>query len=318
MPRLSETTLTARTVAAARATDGKRREIWDGRTGLGLRISPAGEKTWVVRYRTIDGRQPRMTLGPAGEGPGALDLKTARDKAILIRGEAREGGDPAGEKRRKVQAQREEPIKTIDDLADTYFSQTESGHYRATRRRKKPETIVVERRLWKGRLKPTLGTINLDKLRRQDVRSLLQSIADEAPIQSNRALALIRSMLNYAVAIERIPHNPIAGLKAVSEERPRERVLSDAELRKLWNGLARPINLARETDAGPVSLMVSDAVAIGLKLSMLLLQRRSEIAGMRKDELRLEEAVWVIGSSRMKAGKTHLVPLAGSRRYTHP
>ncbi len=241
-----------------------------------------------------------------------MDLKTARDKAIAIRGEARDGGDPAGDQRRQAAAKKAEPIKTVDDLATSYFTQTEDGRYRATRRRKKAETIVVERRLWKSRLKAELGSINLDKLRRQDVKSLLQNIADEAPIQSNRALALVRGMLNFAVAIERIPINPIAGLKAVSEERPRERILSDVELKLLWNALARPVDLVRETAKGPVKLMVSDAVAIGLKLAIVLLQRRSEVAGMRKDELRLDEAVWVIGSARMKAGRTHLVPLPSS------
>lgn len=309
MPKLSETVLTAKSVAAARALNGQRREIWDGRTGLGLRISPSGEKTWVVRYRTIDGRQPRMTLGPVGDGPGALDLRKARERAIAVRGEARDGGDPAGDRRRKATEAKTETIKTVADLADAYFEQTEDGRYRATRRRKKPETIVVERRLWRGRLKPELGAIALDKLRRQDVRGLIQRIADEAPIQSNRALALIRGMLNFAVSIERIPINPIAGLKAVGEERPRERVLNDDELKRLWAGLSLPIDLVRPTDAGPVEVHVSDAVGIAIKLSLILLQRRTEIAGMRKDELRLDQAVWVIGQSRMKAGKTHLVPL---------
>lgn len=309
MPKLSATVLTTKSVAAARATEKRRVELWDGRTGLGLRVSPSGEKTWVVRYRTPDGRQPRMTLGLAGDVPDALDLKSARERAIAIRGEAREGGDPAGDLRRQTEATRAEPIRTVGDLAEDYFKQTEDGRYRATKRRKKPETIVAERRLWRRRVKPDMGLINLDKLRRQDVRGLLQRIADEAPIQSNRALALIRGMLNFAVSIERLPINPIAGLKAISEERPRERILSDAELETLWKALDCPGDLALRTEAGDARLQVGAAVAIAIKLSMLLLQRRSEIAGMRKDELRLAEAVWVIGQRRMKAGRTHLVPL---------
>ena len=41
----------------------ERYEVWeDGRTGLGVRVSPSGRKTWVYMYR-FDGLARRMTFG---------------------------------------------------------------------------------------------------------------------------------------------------------------------------------------------------------------------------------------------------------------
>ncbi len=41
----------------------ERYEVWeDGRSGLGIRVSPSGRKVWVLMYR-FDGRARRMTLG---------------------------------------------------------------------------------------------------------------------------------------------------------------------------------------------------------------------------------------------------------------
>lgn len=50
-------------------------------------------------------------------------------------------------------------------------------------------------------------------------------------------------------------------------------------------------------------------MSIILQLAILLLQRKSEIAGMRISELNLDEGLWLIPADRMKAGRSHLVPL---------
>ena len=64
--------ITDKAAKAAKAKAGQRIEIWDrDTTGLCLRVSgieqkgrePRQRKVWVYRYRTLDGRQPRLTLG---------------------------------------------------------------------------------------------------------------------------------------------------------------------------------------------------------------------------------------------------------------
>lgn len=301
--------LTAKAVQSAKADPSKRVEVWDALCpGLCLRITPQGAKTWVVRYRTKDGRQPRMSLGPAGSGEG--DLQKARDRATEIRRIARDGGDPAAAKRAEAVEARAQTIRTMQDLVDEYFKLTTEGKYRATKRGKKAATIAAEKRLWDFRLKADLGKRQVEAVKRADVRGLLEGIADTAPIQSNRALALLRGIFNFAVTRERLAVNPIARLEAVGEEIARERILTDAEIKALWLGLENTSGLRIQKGDALVPVHVSPAVSVALRLSILTLQRRSEVAGMRKDELRLEEAVWLIGGDRMKNGRPHLVPLS--------
>ncbi|RYY22343.1 MAG: DUF4102 domain-containing protein [Sphingomonadales bacterium] len=110
--------LTDRMVLNARSDDGKRLELWDSRCpGLCLRIGSGGAKTWVIRYRSIGGGQPRLTLGSAGGATGDLSVAEARDKASEIKRQMREGADPALEKRRAAIAEQASTIRTVDDLA---------------------------------------------------------------------------------------------------------------------------------------------------------------------------------------------------------
>lgn len=310
MPKISAKVLTEKAVQAAKAPAGKRLELWDARVpGLCLRVTDKGAKTWVVRYRTADGRQPRFTLGTAGDLPGDLPLVEARERASSVRRLAREGGDPAAEKRKADAEAKSVAIRTMDDLAESYFVKSETGKYKATKRGKKPETVAGERRLWNFRLKPTLGKRPVDAVAKPEIRDLLEEIADEAPIQSNRARALLRSMFNFAIHEERVATNPVTGIPAFGNETARDRVLTDEEIRAVWLALCDPTGLTVGEGKTKRALQISPLVRIALRLSLLTLQRRTEVAGMRRDELRMNECTWTIGKERTKNGKAHLVPL---------
>src|ERR1700722_8796278 len=112
--------LTDRAAAGAKAPKGGgRRELWDKRVGgLCLRVSPKG-KVWVVRYRTDDGRQPRMILGDYTDRQG---LRWAREQAEDVRSAVRRGDDPAADRKAARAAARAQPIRTFEDLADAYLA----------------------------------------------------------------------------------------------------------------------------------------------------------------------------------------------------
>lgn len=311
MASVSAKVLTDRLVLNARANPGERLELWDARSpGLCLRVSETGRKTWVVRYRALDGRQPRMTLGPAGSNAGDLSVEEARDKASEIRRRAREGADPALEKRREAFEARNAAISSVDDLAEAYLTACETGAYRARRKRKKPATLEAERRLYNGRVKPAFGKFGMRDLKRSDIRPVLNDIAKDAPYQSNRVRAMLRAMYNYAIHEDLMDRNPVQGVLAVADETPRERVLSDHEIRILWRALEDPSGKLVREGGKDRPLWVGRDVRIALQLALLTLQRRGEIAGMLRSELRLDEAVWVIGKDRAKNGKSHVVPLS--------
>ncbi len=310
MPRNSAVVLTERTVLSARAEANQRLELWDAKiSGLCLRVSDSGRKTWVVRYRTADGRQPRLTLGSAGNGPGDLKLVDARDRAVEIRRQAREGLAPTAERRRRTERPAPE-IETLNNLADDYFAKCEQGLYKARRTRKKASTIAGERRLWARHLEGNIGQLAFRDVGRNDVREALARIAATAPIYSNRARALIRAIYNFAIREDLATGNPVTGVPAIADENPRSRTLDDDEIRKVWRALEDPAGLFLSERGEERPLMVGEAVRIALRLSFLTLQRRSEVAGMRRSELRLEEGLWVIAKDRAKNGKAHVVPLS--------
>ena len=102
----------------------QRYERWeDGRTGLGLRVSPNGHKTFVYMYR-FNGKARRMTLGRFP----ALSLSQAG--VLLAHAKARkdDGHDPGAEQVEKRRANRD--ADTVGMLIEEYMKR----HARPNRR----------------------------------------------------------------------------------------------------------------------------------------------------------------------------------------
>src|SRR5271170_4367512 len=101
-------------LAVRNATPGaSRREIPDGRvSGLYLVLQRSGAKSWAVRYRAA-GRSRKLTLGPFP----ALDLATARKRALQALGEIAGGRDPGAEKRDQ-RAEKKAEAAAVDDLVE--------------------------------------------------------------------------------------------------------------------------------------------------------------------------------------------------------
>jgi integrase len=274
--------------------------------GLVLRVADTGRKTWVVRYRTPDGRQPRLTLGTYP----ALGLGEARDFAGEAIKAASKGADPSAEKRRARNTAKEQPLKTVDDLAAAYFADCRSGDYRARRRQKAESTIIGEEGLYKRHLHPSIGDDRLEDVAPDGLKRLVRAIAKKSGIQANRSHSLLSQLFNYAVKErQRLPANPLAGVKKPVEETPRDRVLTDQELRAIWIGLNDPASLTMVENGEKRPVYIGRPVAIAIRLLALLLQRRSEISGMALGELDLDQKVWVIAKERTKNRREHVVPL---------
>lgn len=82
------------------------------------------------------------------------------------------------------------------------------------------------------------------------------------------------------------------------------------EMKALWNALQNSAELViRDKKAGD-KVMVSRPVRIAIELAMVTLQRRAEVAGMRRSELDLPRKTWLIPAERAKGRAEHLVPLS--------
>jgi integrase len=302
--------LTDRQVAAARADRGARLELWDKQTpGLALRVSDQGRKTWVVRYRTDDGRQPRFTLGTYP----TLGLSEARDLAADVIRDAKRGGDPSAEKRRSRAAAKAQPVKTLADLAEAYFQASGSGEYRPKGSKKRASTLQEEKAIWRRYLKESLGELRLEDVSADAIKKVLRGlVAKGLGTTSNRVRSLLRQMLNFAISEERLTINPVAKVPVMSAETPRERVLTDKELRAVWAGLLKPEALLMPSAEGekPRPVYIGPSVSMALRLLLLTLTRRSELAGMAVSELDFAQASWTIPGERTKNGRSLMVPLS--------
>jgi hypothetical protein len=93
--------------------------VWDGGVvGLGARRQRSHAVSYVLIYRTSEGRQRWYTIGRHGS---PWTPETARSEARRLLGLVAAGGDPAAAKHTKRKA------ATVAQLCDLYLTDAEAG-----------------------------------------------------------------------------------------------------------------------------------------------------------------------------------------------
>ena len=271
--------LTAKAVEAIKPA-AARREIPDALLpGLYLVVQPSGAKSWAVRYRH-GGRPRKHTIGPHP----LFDLKAARTAGGKALRTAAEGRDPAGEKQ-TAPMQRD----SIEDVVAQFIERHVKRNYRAKPAKEAERLLRVHvLKAWRGR---AIGSIA-----RRDVREMLEPIVEAgSPIAANRIHGIARRLFSWAVEHEIIAASPMAGLKAPAAEQSRDRILTDDELRRVWDA------------AGQFGDPLYGAM---VRVLILTGQRRGEVVGMERAELDLEGRLWSLPKERTKNARAHDVPLS--------
>lgn len=109
----------------------------------------------------------------------------------------------------------------------------------------------------------------------------------------NGTRCAIKKLMNWCVMRGDIETSLVALLRPPTREIPRDRVLSDGEIRAIWQHSG-----AEDYPFGPF-----------LKLLMMTGQRRAEVSDMRWSELNLDEGICELPASRVKNARLHIVPL---------
>lgn len=260
----------------------ERYEVWEsGRTGFGVRVSPKGRKTWIYMYR-FGGKARRLTLGAYP----ALPLSKARIKVAAAKDALDHGNDPGAAALAEKRAERE--AATVSDLIKEYLE----------RSAKEKRSYGEIKRILDREVKPEWGRRKANSIRRRDVILLLDGIVDRgAPVMANRTLNWVRRMFNFGIPRDIVEVNPCVGIEAPGgAEAGRERVLTDQEIRDLWNGLT-------EAD-------VTEATRLAIKLILVTAQRPGEVAGLVLPELDLDAKIWTLPAERTKNKRVHVVPLS--------
>jgi integrase len=242
--------------------------------GFGLRFRRARSggviSTWVLQHK--GGRE---TLGRYP----AIGAQHARVWAAKVHAQIALGHDPAAARAEEKQQQ-----------AETFEASLRP--YLAAKKLRPRSRVEVERHLLKNAA--TLHRRPLAQITKREIATCLAAITERSgAIQANRTRASLSAFFMWCCRRGLLDSNPV-GFTERHKEESRHRVLTDAELRHLWNALP-------DTDYGKA-----------VKLLILTGQRREEIGGLRWSEVDFTRGVISLPGERTKNGKPHDVPLSAA------
>ncbi len=248
--------------------------------GLALRVRPNGQKAWFYRYR-YDGRARKTQIGVFPN----LSLKDARIELAKLREELVDGIDP-GMARNEARQKRSAEL-TFKELLQEFW-EVELRHKKSGAATKK----VIE----KDCLKPW-GWKKVSDIKRRDIVVLIDRVRKRAPVLANRLLGYLSRLFNFSAERGVIKDSPCTRIRK-PQEAPRDRVLTDDEIKILWNAL----------DLKNTDMDIYFVSKLALKMILLTGQRPGEVTGMCFDEID-NENFWNIPADRRKSGDPNRVPL---------
>lgn len=238
--------------------------------GFGVRVYPSGVRVFIFKYK-IDGVQKLLNLG---EYPSTT-LKSAREefekqftRVRDLRNGKSDGADPV--KEIKLQAERR-----IKEDAEHKQAPTVAGlvkDFIEKHSKKKNRNWKDIERMLNKEVVSEWGKRKAKDISKRDVNILLEKIVDRgSPATSNQVLKHVRKMFNFAIEQDIQQHTPCLGVKIKSKETPRERNLSEDEIRSLWETLD--------------TCSISDDVKRALRLVLVTGQRPGEVSAMHSGEI---------------------------------
>ncbi|MCY4137096.1 MAG: site-specific integrase [Rhodobacteraceae bacterium] len=230
--------------------------VWDTATpGLGVRVRTSGFRGYVL-YQRGAGKVRRISLGP-------VTLKSVSDArkeclSILSDGHAAEPGSKSTPR---------SGIPLFRDYVEDPWKAVHRDRWKPSTRRN------VESRL-RNQLLPAFGHLILDRITPARVDAWFDRYSTTAPGNANKALALLRQIMNHAIATGHIALNPTRRTRM--NPRPRlNRFLSAEEIIRLHDALDKFVaerpEWARQADI--------------IRLLLFTGARKSEIKNLRWSEV---------------------------------
>lgn len=243
--------------------------------GLWLRVTDKGSKSFYFEARLKGGKPIPFTIGAFPKCGLDLAEKEAKRIAAMLA----QGIDPREEKR-KAKAD-----PTFGELFDWYVE---------VHACKKKDGGKEDRQKFQRHLKE-LAKVKASQVTRSQIILLRDNLAKKYPVEANRLHALIKGV--YSVALEHrsydLKDNPAKGIKMLKESK-RKRKLEAAEVAPLFAAIDA------DDDADTRDF---------LRLALFTGARKSNVLGMRWDQINERTRVWTIPAVETKSGEQYDIPL---------
>jgi integrase len=273
-----------KTVATIKPDPKKRLAISDPDTrGLYLRVTPAGMKTFTIVARDPSGKQVWREVGNADE----ITLTEARERAREGVKRIKAGEPPFPEDTPVV------PPETFRKVSDDFLALYVKNKERPLR-----SAYEIERQ-FKSHLWPRWEKRVFVDIKRRDIAQMLDEVErDSGASMADHLLATLSKLMTWYAGRDDDYTSPIIrGMRRTKpSERKRKRMLSDDEIRLVWNAAG---------DAGVFGAII--------KTCLLSAQRRDKVRLMRREDVDMETGRWSIPSEareKANAGEITLPPLA--------
>lgn len=300
--------------------DASGRRSWLDVDCPGLRLtvnSGTGSSVYYFQGR-VDGQTVRKALGDAD----AVRLTEAREAVRRLRYDRTVAGALAPRPAEAEDAEPADRTPVVKGVMDDYLDAHEAGRWLPGNRSRKPtdRTLKFYRDLRRAVMvekvrRKVRGTDEYETVDGEDFEALTlaafaarlpdihAAIVKRAPVQGNRMIQLVRNLYAYA-ADAGLWHgaNPATGTSKAARltkttEEPRQRVLTDAEAKRLDNAMKADDPLWRHL----------------FMFSMLTLQRMGAVCHARWEDIDMKgkDAAWTVPKAMMKGRRSaHRIPLA--------
>lgn len=255
--------------------------LWDDELrGFGVKITPAGKRSYVYQYR-LGGRESptkRWTIGGHGS---PWTPKTARDEAERLGRLVGQGIDPNEAERERRRIASTLGFKDyVDTFSEGYLEIEWGDSWKLAKRRLEMYAV------------PELGSRPLPEIRASEITPIFDKVRSKPALAAN-LYAVMRKLFNWAEKRDDIERSPMAKMEAPRGVKARKRVLSPDEIVALWRATYK-----LDAPFGPF-----------VRLLIITLQRRSEVAGLLRLELHHNEQIWRLPGERAKNEADHIIPL---------
>lgn len=277
------------------STPEKPTEYYDTQeTGLILRLSKAGTKTFAYRYQIGD-KKRRMTLGKFP----AISLAEARQRVQKIKVQVNDGIDPQVEKKRKKRKRAEKKI-TLLYAINEYKKRHLPGLKQSTQNDYENRIKHIVKGQGKGITKSRglPPDLELKDIKRHEILELLEGIAKSAPTQAQRVQAIISGVYSFSIDRGWIDINMARNINFKARKRRKKKKWQNIEfdnqqIRQLWKSFCE----------------YNQTVGAWFKLLMILGQRAGETRKMKWKHINWKKKEWYIPGENAKNDHSHYVPL---------